>query len=110
MDSLSLNTPILDKYTDALKRVEHEHFEIRKNLEMKQKVAVIFYENVAGDFGRPMLQVIQEDFAAGLITQSVRDQAVQRFKTVYYESDTAGTYVNAETGVRVALDENGNFP
>lgn len=110
MNSLSINTPILDRYTNALKKVEHEHFEIRKTLEMKHRVAVVFYENINGEFGRPMLQVIQEDLAAGTITQSVYQQSRQRFRTIFYDSDTAGTYVNAETGEAILPDDNGNYP
>lgn len=110
MDKLEIDQPIPDKFTGKLKKIVHRHFEIKENLEMRQVVDVVFYENVNGKFGRPMLQVIEDEMAQGLITVQERKIAMAQFKTVQYESETGNSFVNPETGQMVEKDNEGNYP
>lgn len=111
MDKIILNTPVLDKYTNTFKQIEHDLLQIRSNLEMLQRVRIVFYENVNGQPGRPMLEAIKADFESGLITEQYYHRAADIFKTRFYEADTAGCFVNSETGERVFQDpETGEYP
>lgn len=108
--TLELTTPVTDRYSNHLKKVVFDHFQIRSNLEMSMRVAVVWYENINGTFGRPLLQVIDEDLQAGNITAEFAEESRKRYRTTYYTSDTAGTFVNATTGEKLLPDENGNLP
>jgi hypothetical protein len=115
MDSLILNTPIKDKLTGYLIKIEHDHFEIRKNLEMKHRVSRVFYTNAGTEeepiFGEPLLDVIQEKFDNDELTESQFIKAREMFRTTYFESDTQDKMVNPATGQAVLADEEtGEYP
>jgi hypothetical protein len=107
MNRLQLNTPVPDKYTTYLKKVEHEQLTIAKDLEMIHKIAVVFYTNDNGNFGEPLLEVINQD---DTLSSSQRQQLRDRFRTVFYESNTRNKKVMLD-GTPVEPDpETGQYP
>jgi hypothetical protein len=107
MNKLQLQTPVPDKYTGYLKKVEHQELIIAKDLEMIHKIAVVFYTDDNGKFGEPLLDVINTDET---LTPSQRQQLRDRFKTVYYESNTRNKMVTLEGEPVQADPETGEFP
>ena len=103
---LTLPIKIQDRNSPHLIQVRHSKLTIDEDLEMSVTVKLVFYTNVDGEFGRPLLEVIREDEA---LTESQKKNDAERFRTMEWHSTTRGTMVNPETGASLKPDENGAY-
>ena len=104
---LTLPIKIQDRNSPHLIQVRHSRLTIDEDMEMSVTVKLVFYTNVDGEFGRPLLEVIREDES---LTESQKKNDSERFRTMEWHSTTRGTMVDPTTGESLKPDENGAYP
>lgn len=108
INSLELSIVVSDPiFTNALKKVVHLDLSISKNLEMVQRVEVVYLVNNNGQPGIPMIQWVDENIN---FTREQKDHYKKVFATRSYESSTMGTMVDSKTGEEVEPGVNGAWP
>jgi len=104
----SLSVDISNDPISGLKRkMIHVKLEIAQDLQMIHWRKIVFYEKLAGDaYGRPILQVIQED-------ETLSDEQKKKLSAQYepqqFAVNTSGSMVNAQ-GVEVQQNPDNSWP
>lgn len=103
---ITLPTPILDP-TGHLIQLQHSKLIIEADLELTQEVRLVYYTNVDGDFGIPLLQSI--DLNPNL-TQDQKERQKRVFQPQTRTVSTRGYKVDPHTGEIVQPNESGEWP
>jgi hypothetical protein len=87
--------------------MKHRALIIDSDLEMTASVFLEYWTDENGQFGQPVLEMIQND---PTLSQRQKDADLEICKTLVFSSSTRGSMVVPGTGELVRPDENGKFP
>lgn len=107
MTTITLSTPILCPLSGHLIQLQHHKLIIESDLELTQEVRQVYYTNVDGEFGIPLLESI------GLnsnLTPEQKDRQRAIYQTRTRSVSTRGYKVDPVTQEVLQPDESGQYP